>query len=122
MTGRRTPMVHPSLAERLLLTGLTLGGLAYVLLADYPPQVLGVLLAMIFGIYFSVRVLIYWDNDGFSPKRIRVGMRWVLLGLDADTEEFDAGPVRVYAAILLLLLTGLIVRPMAQWLVFGTEG
>lgn len=102
--------------------GLTVAGLTYVLTADYSSLALAAVLALVFAIYFFIRTMAFWENERFTPNRIQVGMSWVLIGVDPDTNEFDTRPVRVYAAILLVLVAGLVVRPVLRAVFFGAGG
>lgn len=95
----------------------SLAALAYLLGADYPPAALGALVAIFFAAYLWMRVMVFWENDRFSPKRIRVGMTWAFIGVHADTQEYDPRPVRVYFALLAILFAGLILRPFVDWMI-----
>jgi len=90
--------------------------LFFLLVADYPPLALGAIVALFFAVYIWMRVMIYLENDRFSPKRMRVGVTWALVGVDDDTQEFDARPVRVYFILLTILFVGLVVRPLLSWI------
>jgi len=105
----------PSPAARLALTAATLGAVLYLLLADYPPVLLAAMTVLIFGAYVWMRVMLYLDNDRFSPRRIRVGMAWALVGIDPNTDEFDIRPVRIYFLLLAMLFGGLVLRPVFRW-------
>lgn len=98
---------------------LVLGAMAYVLLGTYEPYSLAVILVLVFAVSIAFRVLVFWDNEGFSPNRIQIGATWVLLGYDRSTSEFDTGPVRTYFVILMLGFLGLIVRPFFRFLILG---
>lgn len=87
---------------------------SYLLAADYPPMALGALVSIFFAVYIWMRVMIFFENDRFTPKRIRVGMTWALVGLHEDTQEYDPRPVRVYFALLAVLFAGLILRPIVN--------
>ncbi len=95
----------------------TLFAAGFVLFADYPVAALGAIIALIFVIYIWVRVLVFLDNNRFSPRQRRVGMTWALLGIDRDTSEYDIGPVRVYCALLLVLFMGGVLRPIVTMIV-----
>ncbi len=94
----------------------TLICLLFLLVADYPPLALGAIVALFFAAYVWMRVMIFLENDRFTPKRLRVGLTWALVGVDDDSQEYDARPVRVYFILLTILLVGLIVRPMLSWI------
>ncbi len=87
---------------------------AYLLSADYPPAALGALIALFFAVYVWMRLMVFFENDRFSPKRVRVGLTWALIGLDDGVREFDPRPVRVYFALLVILFAGLIIKPILQ--------
>ena len=110
----------PSAEGRMIGAAATLAALAYVLFADYEPLALAAVLCLIFAGYVWIRVLVYWENDRFTPKRYRVGFTWALIGIDPDTEEFDARPAQIYFVILLLLFAGLLVRPGLRLLFLST--
>ena len=97
-------------------TLLTLLALVYVLFADYLPLMLAGLVCLFFVAYISVRLLIWFQNDRFTPNRLRVGLTWALVGIDEEAEEYDTAPVRTYFSLLLLLFAGLVLRPMLAWL------
>ena len=88
----------------------------FLLVASYPPIALGALVALSFATYVWMRVMIYLENDRFSPKRIRVGATWALIGVHDDVNEFDARPVRVYFILLTILFVGLVLRPFTSWI------
>ena len=88
----------------------------FLLIADYPPLALAALIALFFAVYVWMRVMIYLENDRFSPKRIRVGATWALIGVHDEVNEFDARPVRVYFILLAILFVGLVVRPLLEWI------
>ena len=96
---------------------MTVLALIYLLFADYHPMALAVLLTLIFVFYVVYRILLYIEEDCFTPNRLRVSILWAVIGIDRGTEEFDTGPVRAYFSLLLLLFTGLVIRPVAQWVV-----
>ena len=101
---------------RVLGAASLLAAGAWFLFADYPPAALAALMGFIFLAYLGMRVLIFWDNNRFTPRRLQVGITWALIGIDADTEEFDTRPVRVYFAILALLAVGVLARPVFLWM------
>ncbi len=93
---------------------LSLLALIYVLSADYPAAALGSLVSIFFAAYIWMRMMIFFENDRFTPKRVRVGMTWALVGLHEDTQEYDRRPVRVYFALLAVLFAGLVLRPISK--------
>lgn len=95
------------------LAGVALS-LVFILGADYPPLALGALVALFFAVYIWMRVMIFLENDRFTPKRLRVGLTWALIGVHDDANEFDARPVRVYFVLLAILFIGLVVRPLVE--------
>ena len=107
--------------ESTLARGLqavtTLAAVAFILVADYPPLALGALVAMFFAAYIWLRMMIYFENDRFSPKRLRVGVTWALVGIASDTDEYDTRPVRVYFILLAILFTGVLLRPFFGWVI-----
>ncbi len=103
-----------SLLGRIVMALGTLFSAGYLLFGEYRPQTLGALVAMFFGAYVWLRVMLYLENNRFSPKRYRVGVTWALVGIDNDTSEFDIRPVRVYFLLLSALLCGLVLRPIVQ--------
>lgn len=92
--------------------GLTLAAVGFILFADYNARTLGFIVGAFFAAYIWMRVMVFLDNDRFSPKRLRVGITWALIGIDAETDEFDPRPVRVYFALLVVLFAGLILQPI----------
>lgn len=95
---------------------LTVLALGYVLLADYAALMLAGLICMFFAAYICVRLLLWFQNDRFTPNRLRVGLTWALVGIDEEAEEYDTAPVRTYFSLLILLFAGLFLRPMLGWL------
>lgn len=104
-----------------IVVGSFLCGLTFVLLGDYNPYSLAAILGLAFVGYLAVRLMIFWENEGFSPNRIQVGLGWVFLGIHSNTNEFDTRPVRTYCAILILLLLGVVVRPFLRFAIWGTS-
>ena len=100
------------LTTRILQIATTVAALVFLLFADYPNAALGGIIALFFAAYVWMRVMVYLDNDRFSPRRLRVGLTWALVGIDKDTDEFDVRPVRVYFVLLVVLFAGLILRPL----------
>ena len=103
-------------ASRLAGGALSVLGLFYLALADYPNGVLAVLIGLIFICYLAVRTLVFFENDRFTPKRRRVSLTWAVAGIDEATREFDPRPVRVYFVLLTILFVGTTVRPFIVWL------
>ncbi len=93
------------------MAGLVLS-LAFIVGAEYPPQALAALIALFFAVYIWMRVMIFLENDRFTPKRLRVGLTWALIGVHDEANEFDARPVRVYFVLLTVLFIGLVLRPL----------
>ena len=93
----------------------TLLAAGFVLFGDYPVIALPAIASLIFAVYVGFRILVWFENARFSPKRLRVGVTWALVGIDMETDEYDTGPVRMYFALLALLLLGMVVRPFAIW-------
>lgn len=91
----------------------------FVVIGDYTPGVLAAVLGLVFLGAIILRVLIFWDNEGFSPNRIQIGASWILLGYDPSTSEFDTGPVRTYFVILCLLFFGVVLRPFLRSILLG---
>jgi hypothetical protein len=114
MTGPRETLSLSDLPWTTLI-GCVLSGL-FLMTASYPPLALGSLIALFFAVYVWMRVMIYLENDRFSPKRIRVGATWALIGVHDEVNEFDARPVRVYFILLAILFVGLVVRPLLEWI------
>ncbi len=108
-TAQNTSMAH---------LGLTLAAVGFILFSDYNARALGFIVGIFFAAYIWMRVMVFLDNDRFSPKRLRVGITWALIGIDADTDEFDPRPVVVYFALLAVLFAGLVVKPILQ-MMFG---
>ena len=96
---------------------LTVLALLYVLFADYLPLMLAGLVCLFFAAYISVRLLIWFQNDRFTPNRLRVGLTWAFIGFHGDTDEFDIRPVRVYFLLLGVLFAGLVLRPIFGWMI-----
>ncbi len=88
--------------------------LGWLLLADYHPMTLAVLVALFFCGYAGFRLMVFMDANRFTPRRLRVGLNWALVGFNAATGEYDIGPVRVYFLLLALLSAGLFLRPVVQ--------
>ena len=97
-------------------TILTLLAVGYVLFADYGPLVLAGLVCLFFVVYIAVRLIFWFNNDRFTPDRLRVGVTWALVGIDEEAEEFDSGPALTYFSLLLLLFAGLLLRPILGFL------
>jgi|GEM_PF-2089334 len=91
--------------------------LGWFLLSDYHPMSLAGLIAFYFLAYVAMRLMWFMDNNRFTPKRQQVGLNWALTGFNAETNEFDVRPVRVYFLLLALLSVGLFLRPVVQWVV-----
>jgi len=96
--------------------GMALLALAagWLVLADYHPMSLAVLVAAYFLAYAGFRTIRFLDGNRFTPRRLQVGMNWALTGFNANTDEFDIGPVRVYFLLLALLSAGLFLRPIVK--------
>ena len=94
----------------------TLLSIVFLLGAEYPPLALGAVVALFFAVYVWMRIMIHLENDRFTPKRLRVGITWALVGINDDTQEYDPRPVRVYFILLSILFVGLVVRPMTNWI------
>ncbi|MEO1293568.1 MAG: hypothetical protein AAFV62_12180, partial [Pseudomonadota bacterium] len=83
----------------------------------YQPMALAALVAIYFVAYVFLRTLLWMENDRFTPLRLRVGLSWALTGFDPEAEEYDILPVRVYFLLLAVLASGLLLRPVARWVV-----
>ena len=106
----------PSFAGRALQVALFGFAAGYVLFADYPSLAVPALVALFFGAYIWLRVMVYMENNSFTPRRLQVSLTWALVGIDAATDEYDPRPVRVYFILLSLLFASLVLRPIAQWI------
>ena len=106
----------PGLAGRLVQGGLFAFAIGFVLLADYPALALPALISLFFAAYIWLRVMIFLENNRFSPNRLRVSLTWALVGIDETTDEFDIRPVRVYFILLSLLFASLVLRPITAWI------
>ncbi len=91
--------------------------LGWLLTADYTPMALSALVAFLFVGYVGFRLLAWLDVNRFSPRHLRVGLTWALVGLDPETDEYDRRPVVVYFLMLAILAAGLLLRPFVQWVV-----
>ena len=98
----------------VIQVAVTVVALAYVLTASYPATALAALISIFFAAYLWMRFMIFFENDRFTPNRLRVGMTWALIGIHDETNEFDRRPVRVYFALLAVLFAGLILRPFVN--------
>lgn len=113
---------HPDAHPPRLAPGRTVAGLLFLvalcwfLMSDYPPMSLAALTALYFCAYVGLRLLLFMDNNGFTPERRQVGLTWALTGFNEDTREFDVRPVRVYFLLLALMSAGLFLRPVVRWL------
>ncbi len=111
---------HQDRVQSESLSFVTIAGsilsVLFLLVASYPPLALAALVAVFFAVYVWLRVMIFLENDRFTPKRLRVGMTWALVGIHDDTGEFDPRPVRVYFILLAILFVGLVVRPLVDWI------
>jgi len=87
----------------------------FLLFVDYNPIALGALVALFFAVYIWLRVMIFLENDRFTPKRRRVGLSWALVGVYDEADEFDPRPVRVYFVLLFILFIGMVIRPILGW-------
>lgn len=105
-----------SLPARILQVAVFGFAAGFVLFAQYPPLAVPALVALFFGAYIWLRVMIYMENNSFTPRRLQVSLTWALVGIDAATEEYDHRPVRVYFILLSLLFTSLVLRPIALWM------
>lgn len=95
---------------------LTVLALAYVLFADYTALMLAGLTCVFFAFYLGFRFLAWFQADRFTPKRLRVGATWALVGIDGEADEYDSGPARTYFSLLLILFAGLVLRPVLGWI------
>ena len=93
---------------------LLIGAGAWLMLAEYHPMSLAVLVAGYFLAYAGFRTILFLDGNRFTPRRLQVGMNWALTGFNANTDEFDIGPVRVYFLLLAILSAGLFLRPIVK--------
>ena len=107
-----TPVVR-----RVLSAGGVALAFGWLLLASYPAQALVFLVVFFFVVYLGLRVLNWMEGNRFSPARLRVGLTWALMGVDAETDEYDVRPATVYFCLLGMLAIGLLLRPVAQWMV-----
>ena len=88
----------------------------YVLFfTDYPPQALAISICLIAVFYMTIRIINFFDEDRFTPKRVRVGLLWAVAGVSTETEEFDTGPALFYVCLFFILFAGLLIRPAIQW-------
>ena len=95
---------------------LLAAAIGFILFADYPSLAVPGVVAVFFAAYIWLRVMIYMENNGFTPRRLQVSLTWALVGIDETTPEFDPRPVRVYFILLSLLFASLVLRPIAQWI------
>jgi len=102
---------------RWVLGGLTAACAGWLLLADYHPLALAVLVTLFFGAYVAFRWIWWMDDNRMTPKRLQVGLIWALMGYNHDNEEVDLGPVRVFFILLAVQFAGLVLRPILQWTV-----
>ena len=98
----------------LWLLGLALAGGLVMMEFDR----LGLVYLVLFGFAASVvtRWLVWIEENRFTPRGLRVGISWALLGVDPDTDEFDPGAVLVYFVLLMVLFVGLLVKPVFDWM------
>ncbi len=103
--------------RRLALWVFTLVCVGWLVLADYNPMTLSVLVSLYFVAYVASRWVIWLESNGFTPRRYQVGLSWALVGYNSLNDEFDIRPVRVYFLLMAVEFTGLVVRPLVQWVV-----
>lgn len=104
-----------NLGARILWCVAVCVALYVLLLTDYPPQALAVATCIIALTYMAIRIVNFFDEDRFSPKRVRVGLLWAVAGVSTETDEFDTGPALFYVCLFLVLSAGLVLRPLVQW-------
>ncbi|QHQ36119.1 hypothetical protein [Algicella marina] len=103
--------------RRLALVLFTLVCVGWLVLADYHPMTLSVLVSIYFAFYVGFRLLVWMDNNRMTPRRYQVGIRWALVGYNELNDEFDLRPVRIYFLLMSIEFVGLVVRPVVQGLV-----
>ncbi len=110
-------MLSEGRLPRWMIFGLTGLAAGWLLLADYHPMALSVLVTMAFAAYVAFRWLWWMDDNRMTPRRLQVGLAWALVGYNHDNDEFDLRPVRMYFVLLAVEFAGLVVRPLVQWVV-----
>lgn len=113
MTLERTGATLRRIGSALVL----LLAAGWLLTADYTPVALSALVAFLFLGYVALRLLTWIETNRFSPRHLRVGLTWALVGLDPETDEYDRRPVVVYFLMLAILAAGMLLRPFVQWIV-----
>ncbi|NNU78823.1 hypothetical protein HMH01_00095 [Halovulum dunhuangense] len=118
MTPRNPGPGQHAEAAALRLVGVLalLGATGWLLLSDYHPLTLAVLIAAYFVGYVALRLMWFLDGNRLTPRGLQVGLGWALTGFNPETEEYDIRPVRVYFLLLALLAAGLFLRPIARWI------
>ncbi len=105
------------LVQRCALGLLTFGCAVWLVVGEYNPLALAVLVTLYFSGYVAFRWIWWMDDNRMTPKRLQVGIVWALMGYNHDNREFDPGPARVYFILLGLQFAGLVLRPVVQWVV-----